>query len=204
MILNWAQIGLGLSSLGVVFFTIASTYIQSKETKIVSEEIIKLTKINNDFSEEAIKLAKENRELNEQIEINTKDTSVKVENLLKPDIRFEKGEMKDNKYYVFFKNYGNSTVEDIEIKWEYSYAPTLFTKQKELTQNTTTSFSVDIFPLNHIPDLKKQYEGQIQDLRNKQISFIVNISISYKYNGENHDFPHAYTLIFDGEKFEIY
>lgn len=204
--LNWAQLGLVVSSILVVVFSFFSTRLQDLETKSFNSKLenstkeIKelnsitntLLKTNNELTNKTISLSKKNLDLSKELKYVIK----------KPDIRLESGKVTDTQYEINFKNFGSTTAENIEFKWNSSYYDSpIIKKINELAPNKTEKVLFDVFPFQQVPDLKNHYSEKLQQLKQGKIAFIVRISISYKFNNETLEYPDAYTFIFDGKEF---
>ena len=182
--INWAQIGIAVSSIFVVIFTICSVFIQEKESKFKDAEALKLNNQIISLGEENKTLAIESEKIRQQ----------EFEIAEKPDLRIEGCRIEKKTFHVEVKNHGRNTAENIRLTWHYAYASEIVTRQKELPSGKSSVFTSDIFPLQAWPASKEQYNALIDEVNSGKKSLIVNFSLTYDWNGKTYSAP-EYGLI---------
>ena len=191
--LSWAQWGLAICSLGVVFFTLMSTIVQQREEHTKTEAA-------NELNQQILQLARDNKRLSEEIKDANQE---QFEAAVSPDPRISNARVGGGVYYISVTNHGQSTAENVQLQWDYSYATQVITGLKELPPKQVKIFQSDVFPLDSEPAMKNAYAETKSKFATGDRALIVRLKITYDWQGTTKDSP-EYTLIWDGKELFLY
>jgi hypothetical protein len=191
--LSWAQWGVAICSIGVVFFTLMSTVIQQREERTKTE-------VANELNQQILQLAHDNKRLSEEIKDANQE---QFEAAISPDLRISKPIVAKEVYYISVTNHGQSTAENVMLQWVYSYATQIGTGCKELPPKQVQVFQSDVFPLDDVPAMKDAYAETKAKFATGDRALIVRLKITYDWQGATKDSP-EYTLIWDGKEVFLY
>lgn len=191
--LSWAQWGVAICSIGVIFFTFMSTVIQQRaeHTK---------TKAANELNQQILQLARDNKRLSEEIKNANQE---QFEAAVSPDLRISKPIVAKGVYHIFVTNHGQSTAENVKLQWDYSYATQVSTGCKEITPKHVQIFQSDVFPLDDVPAMKDAYAETKAKFATGERALIVRLKITYDWQGMTKDSP-EYTLLWDGTELFLF